>query len=87
MTAYTRGHRSFSMLERPLRTFVEFDAYEASALKRLQKDISKSKGKEVKISEIIRGCVRMYVHEVMGQDYVLGPDIRAMLGLKLPGGG
>lgn len=65
-----------------LRLFVEFNAYETAALEKWQKDLAASGLGELSMGELIRGCVRLYIHEIMGQDYMLGPDIRSILGAK-----
>lgn len=64
---------------RNVNIFVKLDSYESSALRRLQRDMEEAGGKKLSMEELIRGFIRLYVHETMGQDYMLGPDIRQMM--------
>jgi len=61
------------------QTFVKLDGYETEAVKRLQKDLSKQEGKELSKQDVIRACIRYAVHDLLGNDYVLGEDLKDRL--------
>lgn len=59
-------------MRRQFHTFVPFDEFESKALAKMRGDIQRSQDRIVTKAEIVRACVRHYVTQFYGPDFVMG---------------
>lgn len=62
-------------ISRKIQVYLELDTYESAAVRKIQK-MMRDKGKSLSDREFIRGCVRYFVHDILPQDFFLGPDTK-----------
>lgn len=58
---------------------LKLDAYEAEAVRKIVNMIRNKTGKRIPPEKFVSGCVRYTVHDLMPQDFMLGPDARDLL--------
>jgi len=59
---------------RNIQVFVALDAYETTAIQRVQELMKAAGGRVLSDRELIRACVRYFIHDVMPEEFVLGDD-------------